>query len=113
MADARQGAEEQVRKVVEALIREYRPEKIILFGSRAWGDAREDSDIDLCVVKEDTKDPLDMMKECYSAAWGKTTLGVDFVVYTPRRLAERLRMGDPFVRKIHTSGKTLYDAERR
>ena len=38
--------------VVERLVREYDPDRIILFGSRALGTATEDSDIDLLVVKE-------------------------------------------------------------
>ena len=44
--------------IVERLVREYDPDRIILFGSRAAGTAREDSDIDLLVLKETEDRPL-------------------------------------------------------
>ena len=45
--------------VIERLVREYDPDRIILFGSRALGTSTEDSDIDLLVVKETASRPLD------------------------------------------------------
>jgi predicted nucleotidyltransferase len=44
------GAELQIRCMVRRIVRRFRPERIILFGSRARGDARPDSDIDLLIV---------------------------------------------------------------
>ena len=41
-----------IDEVVEAIVKFYNPEKIILFGSYASGAAREDSDLDLAVIKE-------------------------------------------------------------
>jgi uncharacterized protein len=43
---------EQINEIIDLLVREFNPEKIILFGSYARGDAREDSDVDLLVVAE-------------------------------------------------------------
>src|SRR5439155_21813955 len=45
--------------VIERLVREYDPDRIILFGSRSLGTSTEDSDIDLLVVKETASRPLD------------------------------------------------------
>ena len=44
--------QEQIAEITKHLVRQLGPEKIILFGSYAHGDAREDSDIDLLVVAE-------------------------------------------------------------
>lgn len=43
---------EQLDDIIERIVQRLDPEKIILFGSHARGDAREDSDIDLLVVAE-------------------------------------------------------------
>lgn len=104
-------ADEELRHIASALVTHYRPEKIILFGSRAWGEPRADSDADLCVLKEHREDPLDAMTRAFSIAVdARKTLPLDVIVYTPARFAERARMGDPFVKRILTHGKVLYDA---
>jgi predicted nucleotidyltransferase len=41
---------EKIRQMVERIVREFRPDKIILFGSHARGDAGPDSDVDLLIV---------------------------------------------------------------
>lgn len=105
--------ERELREMTDALVREYRPEKIILFGSRAWGIPGPTSDVDLCVLKEHDKDPLDALHEAYRIVGGCSSVGVDVVLYTPRRFEERAQMGDPFVRRIRTRGRILYDAQRR
>lgn len=109
--------EQELRNITEALVRDYQPEKIILFGSRAWGTPHKDSDADLCILKEHNQDPLDEMTRAFGVAVEARRriaggLPLDVVVYKPGRFAERLRMGDPFVRRISASGKVLYDAER-
>lgn len=105
--------EAELRAIAEALVREYRPEKIILFGSYAWGTPHKDSDADLCVLKDHQEDPLEAMTQAFSIAVdARTTLPLDVLVYTPSRFAERARMGDPLVKHILSRGKVLYDARR-
>jgi predicted nucleotidyltransferase len=48
-----------VSQIVDKIIREYQPKKIILFGSYAYGEPNEDSDIDLLIVKNTDKKPID------------------------------------------------------
>lgn len=43
---------EQIAEIIDRIVQQLDPEKIILFGSHARGDAREDSDVDLLVVAE-------------------------------------------------------------
>lgn len=45
----------EIREITEIIVREYSPDKIILFGSRARGDSRPDSDIDILVVSDREK----------------------------------------------------------
>ena len=42
----------QIQAVADKIAKEFQPEKIILFGSYAWGKPTEDSDVDLCIIKE-------------------------------------------------------------
>jgi predicted nucleotidyltransferase len=51
-------AREIIKDIVQKLITGYKPEKIILFGSPAYGAPREDSDIDLLIIKETDTPPL-------------------------------------------------------
>lgn len=81
--------------------------------TRAWGTPRKDSDADFCVLKDHQEDPLEAMTRAFSIAVDvRTTLPLDVLVYTPSRFAERARMGDPFVKRILSRGKVLYDAGR-
>lgn len=96
-----------IQEIAERIAREYQPEKIILFGSHAWGTPRPDSDIDLFIVKDTTTSPLDRMREVEALLWG-TGVATDALVYTPEQVTRRSRMGDPFVREILNRGRLLY-----
>jgi len=96
-----------IAQIVEKIAREYQPEKIILFGSHAWGTPGPDSDIDLFIVKKTDVPPLDRMREVFDILWG-TGIAADTLVYTPEQVARRRAMGDPFVREILARGRTLY-----
>lgn len=49
--------EEKIQKIADKIVAEYRPEKIILFGSYAWGNPHQDSDLDFLIIKK-TDDPM-------------------------------------------------------
>jgi len=48
-----------VSQIVDKIVIEYQPKKIILFGSYAYGEPNEDSDIDLLIIKNTDKRPID------------------------------------------------------
>ncbi len=52
-----------IHEMVEKLIKEYQPKKIILFGSYAYGEVNRDSDIDLLIIKNTDKKPIDRWVE--------------------------------------------------
>jgi adenine-specific DNA-methyltransferase len=103
---------DEVERVVAILQERYEPDKIILFGSCSRGDFGEDSDIDLLIVKETSKRPLDRMREVYELVYTPDRyLALDPLIYTPMELTQRLASGDFFVREILSEGKVLYERE--
>ena len=101
----------EIKQLSEQIAREFKPEKIILFGSYAYGIPREGSDIDLLVIMPfegrhraqtvKIHEPLD------------TLLPLDLLVRRPEEIAERVEMGDFFIRRIMERGKVLYDSKRK
>ncbi|TAJ75535.1 MAG: nucleotidyltransferase domain-containing protein [Gallionellaceae bacterium] len=100
---------EKVKKLVECLKR-YKPEQIIVFGSYARGDADEQSDLDVVVIKQTEKRFLDRLIEaarCLDNDLGK----VDVFVYTREEFEEMRQRGNPFIEKVVTEGRVIYPIE--
>ena len=100
--------EEKIGQVAEKIAREYKPEKIILFGSYAWGKPTSDSDVDLFVVKETDDSVIERHRKVGRLLFG-AGFPVDVLVYTPSQIKKRLEMEDFFIRDIMSKGKLLYD----
>jgi predicted nucleotidyltransferase len=101
--------EQDIERIVKRIAEGYRPHKVILFGSHAWGQPTEDSDIDLLIVKETS--------ERFSDRWVSVReliadpvrrIPVQPIVVTPEELDRRIAIGDQFFRRIVTDGKLLY-----
>jgi HEPN domain-containing protein/predicted nucleotidyltransferase len=92
-----------VRRVVEGCD----PERVILFGSHATGRAREGSDYDLLIIKDDDRRPLDRRLDL-ERLLADRRVPIDLVVYTPREMWELLWAGSPFIEEVLESGKVLY-----
>ena len=101
--------DKEIQNIVEQLIRLYKPEKIILFGSLAKGEIKQGTDIDLFIIKSDVPElGVDRIRQLDALI--KYKLATDFIVYRPEELKRRLTLGDPFVKSILEEGKVLYDA---
>lgn len=101
-----------ISEVVEKLKEIYKPRKIILFGSYAHGKATEDSDIDLLVVKNTGKRRVDRFVDVKRIIYKRGfEIPISPLVYTPKELKERLRMGDNFINEILKNGVVLYDRD--
>ena len=98
-----------VLKIVEKIKKEYKPEKIILFGSYAYGKPDRDSDLDLLIIKQTFKPFRKRWVEVYNLVSNIVT-GVDFCpfVITPEELEKRLQRGDQFFQEITERGECLY-----
>ena len=98
-----------IAEVVEKIKEEYKPEKIILYGSYAYGKPTEDSDIDLFIVKETDKDRIKRYVEVSELIYKHGRhISIQPNVYTPEELKERLEMGDGFVEEVLAKGQVLY-----
>ena len=99
----------QIRAFSEAIAREFRPRKIVLFGSYARGNPTEHSDVDLLIIMPRTRDRGERMSVRIRQAIPRD-FPLDLLVRTPSDVAKRLRWGDPFMRELLETGKVLYEA---
>jgi len=108
---ANKGTQNIIREIVEKIVREYQPQKVILFGSYAYGRPTQDSDIDLLIIKETNERPIDR-RVAVSQIVYDPQLRVPFepIVLTPQELDQRLRVGDQFIQEILQKGELLYAA---
>jgi predicted nucleotidyltransferase len=100
----------EVNEFVQQIAAEFAPQCVILFGSQARQDAGPDSDVDLLVIMETQKRPLEQAVEIRQRISRKFPL--DLLVKTPADVQRRLGMGDQFLATIMAEGKVLYDAAR-
>jgi len=101
---------EEIEEFSSKLLREFRPRKIILFGSHARGAATEDSDVDLFIILPFKGEPV--FKSVEIRLRLRPPFPVDLIVRTPEKVQERLAMGDTFVQEVLEEGKILYDSDR-
>ncbi len=103
--------QKQIKSFGQRLAREFKPKKVILFGSYAYGTASPDSDVDLLVVMPLNGNPVDKSVEMRLKLQPRFPL--DLLVRTPAKIRERLAMGDDFIKDIFDKGKVLYEAPGR
>ena len=100
-----------IDQVVEQIVENFKPQKIILFGSYARGKPRPESDVDLLVVVDT---PLKEGKLSLEIRRNLGLMfGLDLIVYKPDHLKDRVEMGDWFLRDILKEGKVLYESRSR
>lgn len=100
---------EIIQKISEKIQREYHPEKIILFGSYAWGRPDKSSDIDLFIIKKTKERHIDRAVKIREILDEENAVfALDPIVYTPQETQQRIKMGDGFIKKITTQGVVLY-----
>lgn len=103
----RERLEKNLAKILATLARDYRPEKVILYGSLVSGKVHAYSDIDLAIIKETdisfyerTQQVIDLLDY---------DVGVDMRVYTPQEFQEAVRSNRFFREEIQKRGKVIYD----
>ncbi len=97
----------KINDIVERIVFNYKPEQIILFGSYAYGNPNEDSDLDLFIIKETDKNPPDRTREVLKYLRG-SKVPVDVVVYTKSEYQEFLQSPNTLVYNISKKGKPIY-----
>lgn len=96
-----------IRRFARQIAERFQPDKIILFGSYAYGTPTPDSDVDLLVVMP-TRNQVEQAVRIDEAI-EERGFPLDLLVRTPKTLAERLGWGDTFLQEIVTRGKVLYE----
>lgn len=101
----------QIETYAREVAKRFRPERIILFGSHAYGRPGPDSDVDLLVIMDHPGRPP------YQEAKIRTTVrvpfAVDLMVRTPSRLKRRLSMKDSFITEIAHKGRVLHNGRNK
>jgi predicted nucleotidyltransferase len=102
-------AMKDIRNLSRRIARQFRPRRIVLFGSYAEGQAGPDSDVDLLVVLPHKGDAVEKSVEIRLAT--RPPFPLDLLVRTPQEVRRRLAMGDTFMRDIVENGKVLYETD--
>jgi predicted nucleotidyltransferase len=98
----------EIQRVVDQIVARFRPQKVILFGSYAGGTPTADSDVDLLVTMET---PLPNVEQAVAIRREVSIpFPTDLLVRTPDKIAERLALGDVFMRDLLTKGVVLDEA---
>jgi len=95
--------------IIERVVKYRQPKRVILFGSRARGTARSDSDVDLCIVYERLeKRNVEIMEDLYLDLFGHMAHPVDIVVHDETVFADRVKLPHSFESVIDIEGLTVY-----
>jgi predicted nucleotidyltransferase len=95
-----------IRRFAHDVAEKFQPEKIILFGSYAYGEPHADSDVDILVVMP-ARNEID--QACRIDRVTDPRFPLDLIVRTPKNIAWRVKEGDWFLREIISKGKVLYE----
>lgn len=100
--------QQQIDDIATRIADSYKPEKIILFGSYAYGNPCEESDLDLLVILPFEGRPIYKSMEILEML--HPTIPLDLIVRTPEQLATRLALHDFFLREVIQKGRVIYEA---
>ena len=102
---------ELAQRVVDKLVSSYAPQKVILFGSYAYGTPDRDSDIDLLIVKDTPERFFDRLTTVRKVVAGTHNgVPIDLLVLTPKEVEAKLQAGDQFIGEILEKGRVVYAA---
>jgi len=97
-----------LKYIRDRIVQEYKPEKIILFGSRAYGKPNQDSGYDVFIIKRTKRQDIDRIRDV-SDIFLKRDFSLDVIVRTPTELKRRLQDGSCLYKEIMTKGVILYE----
>jgi predicted nucleotidyltransferase len=100
---------EEIESLRDSIVSAFRPQRIVLFGSYAYGQPTEDSDIDLLVILPFVGKPAGKAIEIRSKLNAK--LPLELLVRTPQQVADRIADHDWFMQEIIEKGRVLYEAD--
>jgi uncharacterized protein len=99
---------EQIQEFSQKIAEKFQPDRIILFGSYAYGQPTEDSDVDLLVILP--FEDLPVYKAIAIRRQVRSPFPLDLIARTAEQIQQRLDMGDFFIQDIMQKGYILYEA---
>ena len=99
---------DRIQELSQKIAVQFSPDRIILFGSHAYGTPRDDSDVDLLVIMPFEGHPFRKAAEILDEV--SPNFSVDLLVRTAEQLNERLILGDFFLREVMAQGRVLYES---
>jgi len=103
--------EESVIQLRDRIATEFKPRRIVMFGSYAYGNPANDSDLDILVVLPHQGSGLRMAAEILNRV--QPRIPVDLIVRTPEEVHQRLQENDFFLAEVCRRGRVLYEAPDR
>jgi predicted nucleotidyltransferase len=102
--------QDELDGVIQCITAKHKPKKILLFGSRAKGTSKSDSDFDLCVIYDQLpKRKLETLQDLYESLYGfPGTHAVDLLVFQEAAYHERARQMNTIENSILNEGKVIY-----
>ncbi len=98
----------QIADLTDAIVRHFQPQKVILFGSYAYGQPTPDSDVDIMVVMPHEGHSIAKAAEIRMTVHAGFPL--DLLVRSQEELDRRVALGDWFLREVTAKGKVLYES---
>jgi predicted nucleotidyltransferase len=102
---------EKIKEKTNSIVKNFNPEKIILFGSVANGFQNQDSDADILIIIKTDKPTFEVGVEIATSI--KHDFPMDILVKTPEEISKRLKLGDYFIESIIDEGLTLYERDAK
>jgi uncharacterized protein len=99
----------EIKRLSNEIVKKFHPQKVVLFGSFAYGTPNENSDIDLLVVMPYSGNELEQILKIRMSI--RSPYPIDVLVKTPSQLRQRLEMGDFFIKEIIEKGQLLYESK--
>ncbi|HEX4959303.1 MAG TPA: nucleotidyltransferase domain-containing protein [Thermoanaerobaculia bacterium] len=96
-----------VERVVKVIAEAIHPQKIILFGSRAMGTARPDSDLDLVIIYAGEKSKRQVKLDIHRSM-GSESLPMDLFVLSPEEMLRQRHVANTLAREVAERGVTVY-----
>ena len=97
----------EINKIVEQICTQFNPNKIVLFGSHAYGIPDNNSDVDMLVIMDyigsSRKQAASILQEI------DYKIPIDLLVRSNDQISERIKGGDFFIKEIIEKGKILYE----
>ena len=97
-----------LEQITRTIVEQFHPRRVVLFGSRARGDSRPDSDVDLMIEMDSPlargARTVEILKTFGVRPWA-----MDVIVYTPEEVAALSGVPGTLLSMIEAEGRTLYE----